>query len=40
MLLISNYLAVTHFKSISFSNNTPNFFEKFEAVGVLNGSSG
>ena len=39
MLLSYNYFAVTHSKSINFSNNTPNSFEKFDAVCLLKGAS-
>lgn len=39
MLLSFSYFAVTHSKSINFSNNTPNSFDKFDAVCVLKDAS-
>lgn len=39
MLLSFSYFAVTHSQSINFSNNTPNSFDKFDAVSVLKDAS-
>ena len=37
-MLLSSYFAVTHSKSINFSNTTPNSFDKVDAVCVLKGA--